>query len=156
MTTIKRAARFLLPVMAAVLCLASFSAVTLQPSGAQTGSSAGTWQAVPTGSQVAVMVDVTAASGTIAFDLWSQGANDSSDPNGWDVPADLVLLDSGGASATGTLTGPIRDIIDNRTSTSTIRATALYKVWPYKYIRSRWTLTGSTPSVTFAVTAGVK
>ena len=148
--------RYLYPLLAAVLCLAAFTPITLQPSNAQTASGAGAWQPVPTGSQLGVMVDVTAASGTVVFDCWLQGTNDSADANGFDIPADQVLLDSGGAAATGTLTGPIRDLIDNKTTTTAVRAVGVYKVFPFKYARVRWTLTGSTPSVTFTATAGVK
>lgn len=118
--------RYLLPLLAVLLCVAAFAPITLQPSNAQTASGAGAWQPVPTGSQLGVMVDITAASGTVVFDAWLQGTNDSADANGYDVPADQVLLDSGGTAATGTLTGPIRDIVDNKTTTTAVRAVAVY------------------------------
>lgn len=152
----KTLSRLALIVCAISLALASFSPIILQPSGAQTGSSAGTWQAVPNATSLAVMVDVTAASGTIVFDAWLQGTNDSADANGYDVPADVVFIDTGGGAGAGTVTTNAKDIVDNKTTTAAARFTARYGVFPYKYCRLRWTLTGSTPSVTFSATAGTK
>lgn len=155
----KKLSIVVLVALAASLAFASFTAVTLRASSPVTSGGTGDWIAVPAGSQIGVLVDITAYSGTVsAFDLWCQATNDSTDANGWDVPADSVLQSKlDGSGTTGTLTGPVRDIVDGAAIAATARAYAVYKSWPAKYIRVRHQLAGSsTPTVTYSAVAGVK
>lgn len=136
----------------------AYASLALLPAGTVlTSSGAGTWQPVPAASMVAVSVDVTAASGTITgFDLWLQGANDPTDATGFDVPADQALKSAPGSGAAGTVAVNVRDIVDGKTTTTAERFYALYRHFPFKYMREAHVLAGTAPNVTLGVTAGVK
>ncbi len=131
----------------------SFWPLTFLPASAQTAGAAGTWVPVPTGTMLAAMLDVTAASGPLNFSAWLQGTNDPLDAEGFDVPADLALQHATGGTTANAARANVRDIVPAKTDTAAARYSAIYKHWPWKYARVRWSLTGS---VTFAATGGVK
>ena len=49
-----------------------------------------------------------------------------------------------------------RDIVDNKTSTTAERWIAIYKHFPFPFIRVRHALSGGTPSITYSATGMVK
>lgn len=119
--------------------------ITIQSSAAQTASGNSSYFLVSTATQAVCYVDITAASAVSDFDLYLQGSND--DGTTWfDVPCDHVLDDAGGAVATQ------RNIVNNETGTG--KWTGVFKVFPYKHVRAKWALTGT--SVTFSVILDVK
>lgn len=134
----------------------SYRTVVLQPSGPVTASGSGGWIPVQAGTMVAVALEVTAGSGTPTFDAWCQGAASDADATGYDVPADLVQKDAAGAAAENAATTNKRDIVDNKTSTTAERWIAIYKHFPFPFIRVRHALTGGTPSITYSATGMVK
>ncbi len=132
----------------------SFWPVTFLPASAQTAGAAGTWVPVPTATMLAAMVDVSAGSGSPVFSAWLQGTNDPLDAEGFDVPADLALAHATGGGAAASTRANARDIVPAKSDTAAARYTAIYKHWPWKYARVRWSLSGG--SLTFAATGGVK
>lgn len=154
--TRRLAALFVALALAAAPVLGAFNTIVLQPSNAVTAAGAGSWQAVPSASMLAVQVDITTAGGTPTFDLWLQGTNDSGDTDGYDVPADLVLVHAGSAAAQGTLTANTRDIVAAKTTTTAEKFVGVYKQFPWKYCRVRWTISGAGATVTFSASAGTK
>lgn len=105
---------------------------------------------VTTGTMMAIEVDITTGSGTITdFDLWMEGSND--DGLTW-----FRLLAST-IDANGTdVTTPRSNIVNNKATTTAERYGAVYPYVPTRKVRARWTLTGTSPSLTFAVYLGVK
>ena len=122
----------------------------LQPSGPVTASGSGAWIPVQALTMIAVALEVTAGSGSPTFDAWCQGANSSSDTVGFDVPADLVQKDAAGAAAENAATTNKRDIVDNKTTTTAERWIAIYKHFPFQYIRVRHAISGAAASITYS------
>lgn len=155
MRTIERLKRFMI---AAILMLLLVSpAYASSPfqlySGAVTASGQSAAFDIRTNSIGWVTVDVTAASGTIVFDAWLEGSNDGGVT--WEeIGHNGGNLTTGTASATAITAG--RDIVDNKTSTAAARFSAFYPWLPMTKIRLAWTLSGSTPSVTFTARFGGK
>ena len=109
---------------------------------------------VPTGEQLMIGVDITAASGTPVLDLWLQ-ASDDGGTTWYDLPHDIAMQ----SSSTATENAPttlVRSIIDNRTSTSAAQFVAIYKSLPSDRIRLKWIISGTTPSFTFSASMVTK
>lgn len=125
----------------------SATRIELQGSAAQTGSSQGASKPIPTITMAAVLLDITAGSGTITdFTAWLQGSDDEED---WfDIVADQVM-NSTAVAAGGTVTTNDRDIVDGKSTTTAEKFMAVYKHLPFKYVRFAWALAGTTPSLTF-------
>lgn len=140
--------------LVATAALASFSALTLSSAATQAATGNGAWIPVTTGTQLAVQWDVTAGTSITRFDGWIQGTNDSTDSTGYDVPCDLVMQSDPATAATPTITANQRNIVNNKSTTTAVRAVGIVKAYPWKYVRARWVLTGT--NVTFSVTAGAK
>jgi len=107
-------------------------------------------QDVLTGTMMHVEVDITAASGTISdFDLFMEGSVDGGTT--W-FRLHAVHIDANGTD----IVTARSNIVNNKTATTPERYGALYSHLPCDKVRARWTLTGTTPSLTFAVYMGVK
>lgn len=112
-------------------------------SGAQSASGNSASFAVKTISMAAVVVDVTAISGTL--DVWLQGSADGGTT--WaDITADQQLKTNSGASNVSANTN-YRNIVVGETTVS--RFWMLYKHLPLQYIRLKWILAGTSASATF-------
>ena len=139
----------LLLLVALSSCLPAYAGVQrteLLPSAAQTASAASSGQQLSTIQQAIVGVDITAGSGTITdFDLWLECSDDGG-TTWYRLVADHVVIDSTGADSQDQV-----NIVDNKTTTAAERYLAVYQVLPSDYVRVRWTLTGTTPSLTFSV-----
>jgi len=120
--------------------------IEIQDSAAQTASSNSASSAINTLTMAALNLDVTAVSGTTpVLDLFLQGSDD--DTEWFDVVADSVI-ETANAAAEGTVTTNARDIADG--VTAVVKATAIYKHLPYRYVRIKWIISGTTPSFTFS------
>lgn len=126
----------------------SFKKFELAPSQARTASGATDWFVAETITMAMVGIDITAASGTIAFDLWLEGTDDDGTTS-YELVADQVLQ-TNGAAASATVNTNVRDIVDNKTTTAAAKFSAIYKHLPTGKVRLAWLLTGTTPSVTFS------
>jgi hypothetical protein len=107
--------------------------------------------ALDTDSTLAIGVDITAGSGTVAFDLWLQVSDDGG-TTWYDMPADLVLKSANSASA-GTVAANSRDIVDGKTTTTAEQFIGIYKSLASDRFRLKWILTGSSPSLTLSASA---
>jgi hypothetical protein len=105
---------------------------------------------------LAVEVDLTTGSGTITrFDLWLEGSDDGNETDAPDLLFDWSVKDSNaGTEETERVTK--RNIINNKTTTTAERHSALYRHVPWTYVRARWALTGTSPSLTFSVNGDIK
>lgn len=105
---------------------------------------------VLTGTMAAVEVDITAGSGTITdCDVWMEGSVDGG--------ATWFRLLANVIDANGTDVVTARsNVVNNKATTTAERYGAIYNYLPCDKVRARWTLTGTTPSLTFAVYLGVK
>jgi len=127
--------------------------ITLLPSQELTASGAGSWIPKKTASMMGVSVNITAGSGTVLLDMWIEGSSDgSTDTDGDDLIADHTLLDAN-AAAEGASDTNVRDVVAAKATTAAARYMAMYKHCPWEYVRVRWTLTGSSPSLTLSVVA---
>lgn len=108
---------------------------------------------VQTGTMMHVEVDITAGSGTPTLTLWMEGSVDGG-ATWFRLVADLLNTDIAGA-ITDVVT-PRSNIVNASAATSVDRYSAVYKHLPCDKVRPRWTMTGGTPSRTFAVYLGVK
>ncbi|MCE5246649.1 MAG: hypothetical protein ABFD84_11245 [Candidatus Polarisedimenticolia bacterium] len=126
------------------------SPMTLLASATQTGSASGATIPLNTVSMLDAILTVTATSGTItAFKLWLEGSVDGGTtwaPMAPDVTADASALTCAWTAAT--------PFVVNVSAAPALQSwVARYKQTPCNAVRVRWTLTGTTPSVTFAVLA---
>jgi len=128
----------------------SYRTVVLQSSGPVTASGSGAWIPVQAGTMVAIALEVTAGSGSPTFDAWCQGSYSDADATGFDVPADIVQKDAAGAAAENAATTNKRDIVDNKTTTTAERWIAIYKHFPFQYIRVRHAISGAAASITYS------
>jgi len=108
---------------------------------------------VSTGTMMAVEVDITAGSGTPTLTLWMEGSVDGG-TTWFRLLADLLNTDING-TITDVATAR-SNIVNGSTVTTADRYSAVYKHLPCDRVRTRWTITGGTPSRTFAVYVGVK
>jgi len=108
---------------------------------------------IQTGTMMHVEVDITAGSGTPTFSLWMEGSVDGS-ATWFRLVADLLNTDINGTIAD--VATPRSNIVNASTATTVDRYSAVYKHLPCDKVRARWTMTGGTPSRTFAVYIGVK
>lgn len=123
---------------------------TISASAAYTTAGNSPAVTISTGTQMAVCVNITAGSGTItAFNLWMEGSVDSG-ATWFRILADQID-DNGSDQAT-----PRANIVNNKNTTTAGVWGANYDTLPAMMIRCRWTLTGTTPSLTFQVNYGVK
>jgi hypothetical protein len=128
---------------------AAATRIELLASAEQTASSNSAAMRVSTIDHAVVTVEITAGSGTVVFDCWLEASDDGG--TSWYVlPADQVLESYTGATE-NTVSTNSGDIVDNKTTTAAASYVATYKDLSPDYIRVRWTLTGSTPALTFAV-----
>ena len=107
---------------------------------------------IPTLTMAQLEVAVSAASGTPTFDLWLEV---SSDGKTWyEMPFDFALK-STGVAAEDTCRAAGRDVVNGKTTTSAENFLGIYKHLPAGWVRARWTISGTSASVTFgAVLAG--
>ena len=122
--------------------------------GTQTATGQGSGKLITTNSMGVVDVNITAASGTLVFDLWLEGSND----NGvtWFELFHNGAMKTSGLAAENAPSAAGRPIIDNKTTTTLEKFCAIYPWLACKYIRAAWTLSGTTPSVTFTARFGGK
>lgn len=124
----------------------------LLASAAQTGSSNSVPLPVATATMLAVQVDITAGSGTPTLTLWMEGSND--DGTTWfRLVANAIVTDINGTIAD---VANRSNIVNASASTTVDRYGAVYNYLPCKLVRSRWTLTGGTPSRTFSINVSGK
>ena len=123
--------------------------VELIAANSVTGDGQGGWMPISTIIMAEVAVDITAASGTIALDVWLEVSSDKI--KAYEMPADRVLKSSGVAAANASTAG-VRDIVDNKTTTTLEKFLAVYQQLPAAYARIAWTLSGTTPVVSFTAT----
>ena len=116
------------------------------PNAAYTVSGSSQPVQVNTASMLAVMLNITALSGTPAFDCWLE-ASDDGGTTWYEVPADQVLKHAG-VAAENTVVINHRSVVDNHTS-GTAKYLARYGFCPYDRVRLTWTISGGTPVVTF-------
>ena len=126
----------------------------LQASALQNASGNTAAYAVPTKTQLLIGIDVTAAAGTPVFDLWLQGSDDFG-TTWYDLVADVALLTANDAAG-GTVRTGVRDVIDNKTTTTAVQAVAIYKNLPTDKVRLKWILTGASASMTFSASMVAK
>lgn len=116
-------------------------------SGPQTASTfSGEWVKIPTLDMAAISAYVTAASGITAIDLFIQISPDKSEARAVDVPFDQVLKTADSGTA-GTVNTNVRDLIDNKTTTSAESFYGLIKHLPAGFIRARGKLNGTSVTV---------
>ena len=123
---------------------------TLVASAAFTASGNSPSFPLTTATMLDVTVAITAGSGTVSdFDLWIEKSTD----NGATWTRALAdLIDANGTD----VTTPRSNIVNNKASTAAETYGATYKHVPAALIRARWNLAGTTPSLTFSVTAAWK
>ena len=126
------------------------SPMTIIASAAQTASASGGTIPLNTVSMLDAILTVSATGGTItAFKLWLEGSVDGGAtwaPMVPDVTADASALTSAWTPAT-----PY--VVSLSAAPALQSWIARYKQTPCNAVRARWTLTGTNPSVTFAVLA---
>lgn len=151
--------RFLASALLALLLLAPLPVQAAASSfelytGEVTAAGQGSAMDIRTNTMGWVTVNVTAASGTIAWDVWLEGSND--DGVTWEeIVAGSAMLTSGTATENAPEVN-VRPIVNNKTTTAAAKFAAHYPFLPMKKIRLAWTLSGSTPSVTFTARFGGK
>ena len=115
----------------------------LVASAAQTATANSSSFTIPTLSMLAVTLDVTAGSGSLLAYLQVSGDNSE-----WfDFPADLVRRT--GDTSTASVASCVY-IQGTAAATTSGNYLGIYKHIPYKYIRLRWEITGTSASFTFA------
>ena len=139
------------PLLAVLLSSAAFGGatrITLLPSAAQTATGAGAAFNVPNLKELACTVDVTAVSGTSTptATVWLQGSMDGGTTYA-DLTADAVIQDANTSATAGTVTTNARNLI---AATAAQRSHGKYTGF-YDTIRTRWVISGTTPSLTFSV-----
>ncbi|HOC18440.1 MAG TPA: hypothetical protein PKK95_09240 [Vicinamibacterales bacterium] len=121
----------------------------LLASQAQTASANSSAVQVATITQAVVGIDITAGSGTVSdFDLWLEVSDDGG-TSWYPLAPDVVIVDSTRA-ATWNVDADHAYIVDSKASTTAEKYLAVFKQVPADYVRLRWTLTGTTPSLTFS------
>ena len=126
----------------------SASTITLIASALQNASGNGAWIPVQTLTMLQVEVDITVGVAVTAFDLWLQGSSKGGADAGYDLIADRTIL-TADAAAAGAKQSDERDIVPAKTTITAERFWGLYKHLPAKFVRVKWTLTGT--SITFEV-----
>ena len=124
----------------------SLDRLELVSTGAVTGSGQTGYFPVPTLTMAHLEVGITAASGTIALSVWLEVSSDK--VNWYEMPLDFALKSTGDAAG-GSVRAACRNVVDAKTTTTAETFLAVIKHLPAGYVRLRWTLTGTTPSVTF-------
>lgn len=127
----------------------------LQASSAQTANGNSAPQRLLTAQMIDLGIDITAGSGTVtSFDLWLQVAAAEAGP--WfDMPADQVLKSADSGTAETVATNQ-RDVVDGKNDTNAEQFLAVYKHVPAGYVRTKWKLAGTSPSLTWSATASAK
>ena len=127
----------------------------LLASAAQSASGSGAWIPITTWTMLNVVAAISAASGTITdFDLWLEGASDANGSNPHQIPCDIQYKNGAAAGTEATVNTNKIHIINSKADTTAPEVyTAQYKHLPCNYVRARWYMAGTTPSVTFSVMA---
>lgn len=119
--------------------------------GPTTITSNGTSGKIATQDVTMLGVEVSMSTGSAAgtLDLWAQGSIDGT--NWVDAIHDLgnVYADNGTAGAVTTNT---RDIVPAYALTTAAAWSAVYKHWPFNYLRFKWTNTGLSAPITIRIT----
>lgn len=129
---------------------AAATRVELLASAAQTASSNSASFKISTIDHAVVGVDITAGSGTVSdFDLWLEVSDDGG-TTWYPIAPDVVVV---GSTRAATWTVDLDDayIVDSKASTTAETYLAQFPAISADYVRVRWTLTGTTPSLTFSV-----
>ena len=126
----------------------SVSTLELIASATQTASGNGAWIPVQTLTMLQVEVDITAATSITTFDLWLQGSAVGGADEGYDLPCDRQLTTLATAAGNAPV-ADLRDIVQNKTTSTAQRDIGIFKHVPAKYVRVKWILSGT--DVTFSV-----
>jgi len=144
------------------------TSLAIQDSAAQTATANGNSVAVPNITQMTVIVDVTAASGTSpTLEVFLQASCDGGVT--WaDLPYLMRMTDNNTSATEGkggfqpdastAAASPVenakagRNINGQTTISAVARFLATYREFP-DYVRARWVIGGTTPSFTFSVKA---
>lgn len=129
---------------------AAASRTELQASAAQTASGNSASFKISTIDHAVVGVDITAGSGTVSdFDLWLEVSDDGG-TTWYPIAPNVVVIGSTRAAA---WTTDLDDayIVDSKASTTAETYLAQYPAISADYVRVRWTIAGTTPSLTFSV-----
>lgn len=114
-------------------------------SGAQTANGTSSVILMTTNSMLGALIDTTAGSSISHLSMWAQGSNDQ---NTWFDAVATWTLKSAAAYAEETARTNVRNIINDKTTTTAETFAALYSHFPWKYARLRWY--GTFTSVTFS------
>lgn len=115
--------------------------ITLLDSQTVAAGGPGAWKDVGNLSMADVVVDVSAATTTLALDVWLEGYDQLSQ-TAYAIPADVVMKHTT-AAAGNAATTDARDIVDNKTTTTAERFVARYKHLPASRVRLNWSFSGS-------------